>query len=93
MCTISVEVDEKALRNVLPELESPAAISRWVQLLIDQHIEALTKDDLQQQDMSEGLYNGLKPDFIYADDDQEAIDLETMRENLHQMINEVYAQP
>ena len=44
MCTESVKVDETILRNVLPELDSTAAISRWAQLLIDQHIDALTRE-------------------------------------------------
>lgn len=44
MCTVSVKIDEAVLRDVLPELDSKAAISRWVQLLIDQHIDALTKE-------------------------------------------------
>lgn len=44
MCTVSVKVDEAMLRDVLPELDSTAAISRWAQLLIDQHIEALAKE-------------------------------------------------
>ena len=97
MCTVSVKVDEAMLRDVLPELDSTAAISRWAQLLIDQHIEALTKEHAHHQAMiPEELYNGLAPDDLAAGctiDDDECIDLETMRENLHQMVREVYAQP
>ena len=96
MCTVSVKVDEAMLRDVLPELDSTAAISRWAQLLIDQHIEALTKEYAHHQAMiPEKLYNGLAPDDLAAGCtiDDECIDLETMRENLHQMIREVYAQP
>ena len=44
MCTVSVKIDEVVLRDVLPELDSTAAINRWAQLLIDQHIDALTKE-------------------------------------------------
>ena len=44
MCTVSVKIDEAVLRDVLPELDSTAAISRWAQLLIEQHIDALTKE-------------------------------------------------
>ena len=43
MCT-SIKIDEAVLRDVLPELNSTAAIGRWAQLLIDQHINALTKE-------------------------------------------------
>ena len=44
MCTVSVKIDEAVLRDVLPELNSTAAISRWAQMLIDQHIDALIKE-------------------------------------------------
>ena len=44
MCTVSVKIDESILRDLLPELDSAAAINRWAQLLIDQHIDALTKE-------------------------------------------------
>lgn len=89
MCTVSIKVDEDLIREVLPELEDTVAIRIWAQMLIDRHIEALIKEYAQQQDIA----NGLEPDFIYADEADETIDLETMRENLHQMIREVYAQP
>ena len=97
MCIVSVKIDEAMLRDVLPELDSPAAISRWAQLLIDQHIDALAREYAHQQTMiPEELYNGLAPDdltTVRAIDDDECIDLETMRENLHKMVREVYAQP
>lgn len=44
MCIVSVKIDEAMLRDVLPELDSTAAISRWAQLLIDQHLDALAKE-------------------------------------------------
>lgn len=97
MCTVSVKIDEAVLRDVLPELDSPAAISRWAQLLIDQHIVALTREYARQQDIiPKELFNGLAPDDLTADctiDDGECIDLETMRGKLHQMVREEYAQP
>ncbi len=35
MCTVSVKVNEDVLRGYNPELSSTAAISEWVQELID----------------------------------------------------------
>lgn len=97
MCTVSVKVDEAMLRDVLPELDSTAAICRWAQMLIDQHIEALTKEYAHQQAMiPEELYNGLAPGDLTTGctiDDGEAIDLESFRADLHRMIEEVYAEP
>jgi len=78
MCTVSVKIDETVLRDVLPELDSPTAIRRWAQLLIDQHIESLTQEYAHQhavddeavdmrfsRDMAfDDPYNGLEPDDL-----------------------------
>ena len=69
MCTVSIEVDEKVLRGMVPDLDSTMAIRNWVQQLVDLRTQEIIAES-----------NGL-------------IDLETMRENLHRMVKEVYAQP
>ena len=69
MCTINVQVDEAVVRDLMPELDSVAAISLWVQQLVDLRIRQMELED------------------------EEMIDLETMREDLHRMVKEVYAQP
>ena len=69
MCTISVEVNEKVLKDVSPDLDNAIAIRKWVQQLVDFHTQKMVVEN-----------SGL-------------IDLETMRENLHQMVREVYSQP
>ena len=68
MCTVNIQVDEAVLHDVMPELNSMAAIRLWAQQLIDQRIKEIAED-------------------------AEMIDLETMREDLHRMVREVYAQP
>ena len=77
MCTVSVTVDEAVLRDVMPELDSNAAIRLWVQKLVDMHLQQL---------------RGASERDLLSDDD-EAIDLETFRADLHRMIEEVYAEP
>ncbi len=77
MCTVSVKVDEAVLRDVMPELDSNAAIRLWVQKLVDMHLQQL---------------RGASERDLLSDDD-EAIDLETFRADLHRMIEEVYAEP
>ena len=77
MCTVSVKVDEAVLRDVMPELDSNAAIRQWVQKLVDMHLQQL---------------RGASERDLLSDDD-EAIDLETFRADLHRMIEEVYAEP
>ena len=92
MCTVSIKIDEAVLRDVLPELNSTAAIGRWAQLLIDQHINALTKEYARQQVATpDELYNGLEPDFIYAYD--ETINLEAARAMVLDAVREEYARP
>ena len=71
MCTVNIKVNEAVLRNILPELDSKAAINRWAQLLIDQHIDALTKEHALQQaddDMIKrecALNRDMTPDELY----------------------------
>ena len=69
MCTVSVKIDETTLRDILPELDSTAAISRWAQLLIDQYVDALTKEYALKENMTpDQLYDVIAKeiDSIYA---------------------------
>ena len=73
MCKVTVDINEKLLRDVLPELENPAAISRWAQLLIDQHIHQLhrviNRENALEKDLTpEQLYDVIAEeiDSIYA---------------------------
>jgi hypothetical protein len=96
MCTVNIKVNEAVLRDVLPELDSTAAINRWAQLIIDQHIDALAKEHALQNDLApEELYGLTADDLnkVYAADDEETIDLETARAMLHKTIQEEYARP
>ena len=75
MCLISINVDEAVLRDIRPELDNTAAIRLWAQELIDLRISQMRAEE-------EGTMMEFK--------DSEFIDVETMRENLHQMVREVY---
>ena len=69
MCTVNIKINEAVLRSVLPELDSTAAINRWAQLVIDQHIDALTQKHALNRDMTpDELYNIIAEeiDSIYA---------------------------
>ncbi len=77
MCMISINVDEAALRDMRPELDNTMAIRLWAQELIDQRIRQMRAEE-----------EGTKIEFK----DSEFIDVETMREDLHRMVREVYAQ-
>ena len=45
MCTVSVKVDETVLREMMPELDSAAAIRLWVQHLVDAHVQELVAEE------------------------------------------------
>lgn len=97
MCTVTANIDEKALREVNPNLSSTAAIREWAQRLIDCRIQELkiNKDAFaMERDMtSEELFYLVADDVnaIYADGDTETINIEEARALTHAAIREEYA--
>ncbi len=53
MCTVSVKVNEDVLRGYNPELSSTAAISEWVQMLIDARLRELVEEDTETMSIEE----------------------------------------
>lgn len=51
MCTVSVKVDEAVLRDMMPELDSIAAIRLWVQNLVDFHVQELVAEEEATMDL------------------------------------------
>lgn len=45
MCIISINVDEAALRNMRPELDSTDAIRNWAQELVNFRIQQMVLED------------------------------------------------
>ena len=45
MCTITIDIDEKTLRDVNPNLSNKAAIREWAQQLIDRRIREMAAED------------------------------------------------
>ena len=45
MCTVSIDIDEVAIRELLPELDSTAAIRLWAQELIDSRMHQMRLED------------------------------------------------
>lgn len=74
---ISINVDEAVLRDMRPELDNTAGIRLWAQELIDLRIRQMRAE---------------KEESMMEFKDSEFIDVESMREDLHQMVREVYAQ-
>ena len=77
MCKVSIDIDEALLRDVMPELDSPAAIRLWVQQLVDYHTQMLLDNNQETVDMKfsrdvtpEELYTMIEKDVraVYADE-------------------------
>ena len=51
MCTVNIKVDENLLRDIMPELNTTAAINLWVQQLVDLRIQELVDEDDEVVDL------------------------------------------
>ena len=103
MCTVNINVDEVALRDMRPELVTEAAIRLWAQELVNLHIQQMLeehgRDALHSEATQEKLWYAieqdpeltLKPSVVDVNDG-EAVDLETFRADLHRMIEDIYAE-
>lgn len=103
MCMVSINVDESALREMRPELDTTAAIRLWVQDLVDFRMQQMRTErggSVSQREASqEDLWHAIEQDpeltlkpSVIAEEDGEAIDLETFRADLHRMVEEIYAE-
>ena len=55
MCKVSINVDESALREMRPELDTPAAIRLWVQDLVDFRMQQMRTEDEGTMSIDEAL--------------------------------------
>ena len=99
MCMININIDEAALRDMRPELNTTAAIRIWAQELVDARIRQMRAEQGQkspQEDLWHAIEQDpeltLNPSAIVADDGG-TVDLETFRTDLHRMVEKIYAEP
>ena len=53
MCTVTIDIDEKTLRDVDPNLSDIATIRRWVQELVDMRIQQMEFEDIETMSIEE----------------------------------------
>ena len=53
MCMVSINIDEAALRDMRPELDSTAAISLWAQELVDHRMQQMRMEDEETMSIEE----------------------------------------
>ena len=68
MCTVNIQVDEALLRDMMPELDSPASIRLWVQQLIDLRIQEMHQKSVHNVS---ALDHDLTPEELYHVIEQE----------------------
>ncbi len=101
MCMVSINIDEAALRDMRPDLDSAAAIRLWAQELVDARMQQMRMEgqELVGNRTTKDVYDAIEErvknrgfsDLPFAAD--HAIDVETMRSRLHRMVHEVYSMP
>ena len=57
MCTVSIDIDEAVIRDLRPELDTPAAIRLWAQELVDSRLQQLQLEDEETIDVEEVARN------------------------------------
>lgn len=101
MCMVSINIDEAALRDMRPELDTTAAIRLWAQQLVDHRMQQMRNGESEDFGSltTEEVYDAIEQrvkNRQHADMSASAvhaIDVETMRERLHRMVHEVYSMP
>ena len=66
MCTVNIKVDENLLRDIMPELDTTAAINLWVQQLVDLRIKELIDEDDEVIDLEtarERLHETIRKEY------------------------------
>jgi hypothetical protein len=53
MCTVSINIDETAIQDMRPELNTTAAIRSWAQELIDSRLQQMRLEDEETMDVEE----------------------------------------
>ena len=79
MCMVSINVDEAALREMRPELDTAAAIRNWAQELVNLQIQQMRMEDTETMSIQDAraatqqavrreyaLERDLTPEELYA---------------------------
>ena len=55
MCMVSINIDEAALRDMRPDLDTTAAIRLWAQELVDHRIQEMRIEDEETMSIDDAL--------------------------------------
>ena len=55
MCMVSINIDEAALRDMRPDLDTTAAIRLWAQELVDHRMQQMRIEDEETMSIDDAL--------------------------------------
>ena len=55
MCMVSINIDEAALRDMRPDLDTTAAIRLWAQELVDHRMQEMLIEDEETMSIDDAL--------------------------------------
>lgn len=55
MCMVSINIDEAALRDMRPDLDTTAAIRLWAQELVDHRMQEMRIEDEEAMSIDDAL--------------------------------------
>ncbi len=55
MCMVSINIDEAALRDMRPDLDTTAAIRLWAQELVDNRMQQMRIEDEETMSIDDAL--------------------------------------
>ena len=93
MCTVSINIDEAVIRDLRPELNTPAAIRTWVQELIDARLQQIRLEDEETMCVEESralVLETVRKEYTYdrAESRRQALKRDMTPEQLYSLISE-----
>ena len=94
MCMVSVNVDEAALRDMRPDIDSAAAIRLWAQELIDLSLREMREQrEERQRSLRQSRVASEFDDGQMRAEDEETMSIEEARAITLAAVREEYARP
>ena len=93
MCTVTIDIDETAIRDLRPELNTTAAIRTWVQELIDLRMRQMRLEDEETMSVEEAramVLETVRKEYASnrAENRRQALKRDMTPEQLYSLISE-----
>ena len=93
MCTVTINIDEAAIRDLHPELNTTAAIRSWVQELVDARLQQIRLEGEETMGVEEAramVHETVRKEYACnrAESRQQALKRDMTPEQLYSLISE-----